>query len=199
MKKQEDTTKQRIGIAGAHRVGKSTFAKTLAEHLGIQFMPTSVSKAKIWRDAHITPSEQVTFAERIFLQYGILDHMADQVHGDGVFDRTFIDLIGYLYANVDQTASNLLAQQATTFVGKCLHLQVQKFDKIIIIQPGIRVVEDVGKIGKVFLGEPYIQAVNNHIIATAVNYLDPQKILIIPPNTTSLESRMDYVLKQKFI
>lgn len=192
----------RLGFAGAHRTGKSTMARSLSLNFmpqdGIiyEFVPAHVSKAPVWAECHMTPSEQLTFAERVVLQQGILDHMKtiyQQAPAYAVYDRTPIDFVGYLMANVDTTCSNLFTSQVERFIGDCIRLTMQANDKIIIIQPAIKAEEDAGKTGKTFLSKPYQMAVNNHIIATCVKYLSQDKYLIVPDHIVETDARLEFI------
>lgn len=197
------TDLKRIGIAGAHRTGKSTLARTLSLNLNsstgnmLEFVPTHVSDAMIWRSSNISPSDNLTFAERVILQQGILDHM--QVVNAGapdfaIFDRTPIDFVGYLMANIDTTCSNLFTSHVERFIADCLRLTSQSIDKIVILQPAIDVKPDACKTGKTYLSKPYQMAVNNHVIATCVKYISPDRYMIVPEHVMSTDDRLDFIL-----
>lgn len=180
----------RVGIAGSHRVGKSTLAAMIAKEMDLPYLPVSVSTAPVWKESRLSVADTLSFAERVKVQEGILAHGVDCIHAPGVYDRTFLDFIGYLYSNIDSTCSDLFKNQVNQFVENCLKYQSSRFNKTIIVQPGINVVPTEEKIGKTFLSSPYMQAMNNHIIATAINYLNSDDVLIIPPWVVDRDDRL---------
>jgi hypothetical protein len=189
----------RIGFSGAHRTGKSTLASLVSKELSIEFFETSVSAAPVWKECHMSPGEQVTFAERVFLQQSILGYLSDKLasaSGSICADRTPIDLVGYLLANVDHTCGNLQHDAVNRLIIDCVKNTILNFDHVFIIQPGIQVVEDTGKQGKTFLSKPYQMAVNNQIIATCVNYMSDAKYTIIPSNLRSNDERAKFIRKK---
>ena len=110
-----------------------------------------------------------------------------------VYDRTPIDFVGYLMANVDLTCSNLFTSQVERFIGDCIRITLQHVDKVVIVQPAIKVEEDHGKTGKTYLSRPYQMAVNNHIIATCVKYMSSSKYVLIPEHVSSIDDRIEYL------
>lgn len=186
----------RIGLAGSHRVGKSTLARLIACEMDLPYIPVSVSSAPVWEKSRISPADNITFAERVATQYGVLEHGMQCINAPGVYDRTFLDFVAYLYSNIDSTCSDLFAVEVDKFVEKCV-FEMDRFDKIIIVQPGIPVEADDIKKGKTFLSMPYMDAMNNHVIATAVKYIDPSKAFIIPQGminiNTRLKTAMDFI------
>lgn len=190
----------RIGITGAHRTGKSTLAKAVAYELGYAALLTSVSNAPIWEQLHVQPSEQFTFAERLEIQRHLMEYLEKQyastTEKNFVADRTPLDLLGYLFANVDSTCSDLWADSARALIGKAIFTVTRYFDKIFLVQPGIPAIVDAGKSGKVFMSSIYQTALNNNIMAFGINYIDPSKFIIIPSNILKHDSRVGYILER---
>jgi hypothetical protein len=189
----------RIGFCGAHRTGKSTLARIIAEQLGIHFLVTSVSQAPIWKETQTSPSDIVVFSERLKIQFGLLDYLRGQYEKAEkafVADRTPLDLLGYLFASVDHTCSDLWSNATRSYVNEVIDLAQKHFDKIFLVQPGIPVVPEVGKEGEIFLGDIYRTAINNNILAFGINYLPPEKFHIIPLQMTNLEDRVRHVVEK---
>jgi hypothetical protein len=187
----------RIGFCGAHRTGKSTLARIIAEQLGIHFHVTNISQAPIWKETQTSPSDIVTFAERLKIQFGLLDYLKEQYEKAEkafVADRTPLDLLGYLFASLDHTCSDLWSNATRSYVDKVIDLTQKHFDKIFLVQPGIPVVPEVGKEGEVFLGDIYRTAINNNMLAFGVNYLE--NFHIIPSQIINLEDRIRYILEK---
>jgi hypothetical protein len=189
----------RIGFCGAHRTGKSTLARIIADQLGIHFLVTNVSQAPIWKETQTSPSDIVVFSERLKIQFGLLDYLRGQYEKAEkafVADRTPLDLLGYLFAFLDHTCSNLWSNATRSYVDEVIDLAQKHFDKIFLVQPGIPVVPEVGKEGEIFLGDIYRTAINNNILAFGVNYLHPEKFHVIPLQMINLEDRVRYVMEK---
>lgn len=187
----------RLGMTGAHRTGKSTLAFDLSCNKGCYpFVKTSVSDADVWKVTGIRPDDVLSFAERVMVQIELLHHMKDVVwkNAHGVFDRTFIDLIGYLFVNMDNTCTNLLKHQVEDFVQECVDATNHYFDAIIYVPPAIAVRSEEFKQNKTFLSDPYIQAVDNHIVAMLRRLTIP--VIEIPKEMTSQSSRMEFLLTE---
>lgn len=192
----------RIGLAGAHRVGKTTLGLALAEHLGVPFVETHVSRAKIWDETGIAPSDSVTFAERVRLQRALVRHLKevfDEVKGckEGwVADRTYLDLLGYLFANVDATCSNLWSSEVAELVADVRELTAETFDKIVLLQPAIPVQTVTNKCGKVYVSNPYREAINNHVLAYGLKTMPAGSFFAIAEDVLSVEDRLDYIIRR---
>lgn len=185
-----------IGFCGAHRVGKTTLAMHVANASNIMFIKTSVSILNIWKDFNIKPDNYFTFAERIELQYYILDYFEEiiQKYEYGVFDRTPMDLIGYLLANIDSTCSGLFNQRTKIFIDKCVKL-TEKFDKIFFVYPKLDYIPEENKSNKTFISEPYIRSVSNNILSECIRNLDKNKFVIVPEQCIKIKDRTNFVLQ----
>jgi hypothetical protein len=92
------------GICGAHRSGKTTLAKRVAEELGIEFIDTSfgsISKGKR------NPVAPMTLRERLDIQvHGLERHLELilQASRPAIVDRTPLDMFGYLLAEFHMTS-----------------------------------------------------------------------------------------------
>jgi hypothetical protein len=190
----------KIGFSGSHRTGKTTLARSVAQELGVAMLETSVSSAPIWNQIHVSPSEQFTFAERLEVQHRLMEYLekryANATEKNFIADRTPLDLLGYLFANVDNTCSDLWTESARSLIEKAYSLVTRHFDKIFLVQPGIPAVSDTGKSGKVFMSAIYQTAINNNIMAFGINYADPSKFIIIPANIIDFNERVEYVLER---
>lgn len=190
----------RIALAGAHRVGKTTLAKELAKTLGVPFVQSSVSSAELWNTYGFSPTDNMTFPERLGIQEHVLKYLKTVIADNprGVFDRSFIDLIGYLYANVDGATSNLFSTRVDKFVSDCIYNHKTSFCGIVLIQPGINVKATADKYGKVYLAKPYIETVNSNVLSIMYNYLivgDEQSssTVIIPRNCLTVDNRLKFI------
>jgi hypothetical protein len=188
----------KIGFAGAHRTGKTTLAKEVAKSTGIRFFETNVSQAPVWKEIHASPSDSFTFSERVEIQHRLMDYLgyqyAAQTEEAYVVDRTPLDILGYLFANLDHTCSNLWSDSAKSLITRSIYLVDNFFDRIFLVQPGIQTVVESGKTGKVFLSWSYQIAINNNIMAFGINHFDSKKFVIIPQNVLELEKRLRFVI-----
>lgn len=188
-----------IGFAGAHRVGKTTLAKSLAAKMGFTFYETSIGKdASLWKNNHISVGEHFCFAERVLLQLQVLEYLKPIVtrKDKAIYDRTYIDLVGYLYANVDTSTSNLSNEGIERLVLGCVYEQSRNLDLTIFVPPAIEIQGDSDKKGKTFLSVPYITAVSNNILASCITYLDPTRFLQIPPHIKDNDERIKWIVKE---
>jgi hypothetical protein len=188
----------RIGFTGAHRTGKTTLAKDIADSLKIKFYPTKVSEAPIWKAIRSSPSDSFTFAERLEIQ-SHLAHYLDGQYGNikekaYVVDRTPLDILGYLFANLDSTCSDLWTAKTRSLIEQVIESCEKNFSKIFLVQPGIHVRDDDGKSGKTFMSYPYQLAISNNILAFGHKYLGDGKFIVIPEEMTSLDERVRYAL-----
>ena len=183
-----------IGLSGSHRVGKTTLAQAFAERHGIPFVRTSATEvfAAIGRN----PKVDYPIEERISIQEAILYAFEKQyaqarkVSGVFVADRTPIDLASYMLADVlrGTTAENpALSALIDGYVDKCLLSASEWFAVIVLVQPGIALVEADGK-------APACSAYIEHLNALQAGLmLDPRlhsRHYMIARQFTDLEQRI---------
>lgn len=129
----------RIGICGAHRTGKTTLARALAESTGLTLMDAGVSA--VFRELGLEPSRTLSFADRMRVQDAILAKYLDLMAGaeNVVIDRTPIDFIGYLLAdlNQDHYQEEGASQWVVEYIERCLEAARQTMSFVIFVSPGI--------------------------------------------------------------
>lgn len=153
-----------IGIAGAHRTGKSTLAKAFAERHEMSFLETSVSK--VFKDMGLDPSKRYDFATRMNVQERVLDVMDElyaslKLTGEAITDRTPLDMIAYTMADIGP--GDITEEEGARFeayVRRCIEVINQRFSMIVVIQPGIPL---VAAEGKGFMNQAYIEHLNTII------------------------------------
>ena len=92
----------RVGICGAHRVGKSTLARLLADRMALTMIDAGVSK--VFAEMGLSPSSTLDASSRLSVQERILKKF-EQVMSGGervIIDRTPIDMVAYLLADMNQ-------------------------------------------------------------------------------------------------
>lgn len=183
-----------VGLAGSHRVGKTTLAEAFAKQNDIPFLKTSVSEvfSIIGRD----PKVDYPIEERIVIQEAILFALEKQYESalavSPVFitDRTPIDLASYMMADVLRTSfmgSPALSVLVNDYVARCIFSVNRWFSTVVLVQPGIPIVEAVGK-------APGCPAFIEHINLVQSGLLVSEKIkcrqYVIPRRILSLEQRL---------
>lgn len=181
-----------IGIAGAHRTGKSTLAQEFADRYDCDFLETSVSS--VFEEMGLDPAVTYDFATRLKVQRAILKHL-DRVYGQAeddlntVTDRTPLDLLLYTYADVQN--DNLTDEDAAAleqYTIDCIEVLNRRFNMVMIVQPGIKLVPAPGKAS---LNTAYIE----HLNLLALGLMSDERIKIrvayIPREMTDLDERCE--------
>jgi hypothetical protein len=136
-----------LGLCGPHRTGKSTLAKAFAEATGTRYVQTGASAtfARLGFD----PKKDYDFATRLKIQREILRDCNALYEKAGVrfiTDRTPIDLLGYTLADVTRENVPLaLAAGLDSYIAECYACVNQHFTTLVLVQPGIPLVEAEGK------------------------------------------------------
>lgn len=126
-----------IGLSGAHRSGKTTLAKRVADTLGLTYCEVSVSK--IARDLGVNAVGDLPIAERIAFQRRLLPLFIKEIRKTArpcIVDRTPLDMIGYMLGEI--TMHNTSAEVGTevyTYVEECLKATADNFDLVLVLRP----------------------------------------------------------------
>ncbi len=184
-----------LGLSGSHRTGKTTLAQAFAAQEGIPFVRTSGSEvfSIIGKD----PKVDYPIEERIVIQEAILYAFERQYQAAReqspffIADRTPIDLASYLLADVQRTTTAHtpeLAGMINDYLSRCFHVASEHFSTIVLVQPGIALVEAEGK-------APACPAYVEHMNALQAGLLlDPRlhaRNYMIPRKFVALSSRLD--------
>ena len=152
----------RIGFCGAHRVGKTTLAKRVAEEMGLAFIDGSCSG--LFERLGMIPSQPLNFKDRLMVQTEILDRYLEKMSGQQNFvtDRTPFDYIGYTLAELNALAvmgENQPAIEAAVegYLTACKSALNTTLDLAFFVSPGIPLVAAEGKGAH---SKPYIQHVS---------------------------------------
>ena len=127
-------------LMGAHRTGKTTLAKAYADQYAMDFIPMSVSPAYV---ACGVPMGPVNYATRMDIQDTVIQmyesdiRLALSKNKPIITDRCFLDLLAYALADYPQTPSEKEALWFMNYTYKCLALNAQYFNKVMLIRPGI--------------------------------------------------------------
>lgn len=141
-----------IGLTGAQRTGKTTLAQAFAKEQEILFVqtPTSDIFARLGKDPKIEYpiEERLAIQEAILLAFEKLYAKAGENSTVWISDRTPLDLAGYMLADVQRStlAGNPeVAMMVNSYVQRCIEATNRWFATVILVQPGIALVEEVGK------------------------------------------------------
>lgn len=193
---------KRIGFSGAHRTGKTSTALEVAKKLGIEYVDAKVSASNIWHS--FKPSDNMTFGERIEVQEILLCEMEKNLSRFSskpsfVTDRSPIDVLAYLQANIDNTCSHIFDTRCQTFINRCIELSREYFTHFVVIPPSIPFSGEVNKSGKVYNSKTYQESLTNIIIGAYYRYF-PQlqasgekTLIVVPDEICNLNSRIEFI------
>lgn len=137
-----------IGLAGAHRVGKTTLAKAFAEAAGIPYLDLSFSQ-EILHEMGLTSLSQINSIEqRLYHQLRRMQLTENALIGWKelfVTDRTPLDVAAYAIADFGQTMSEQQIATAQKIVEEGYRITNARFKVLVHVYPGIPYVADEGK------------------------------------------------------
>jgi hypothetical protein len=178
-----------IGLSGPHRSGKSTLAKAFAEESGIKFVATGASAT--FERLGLDPKKDYPFEVRLAIQREILKDCNALYARAGVrfiTDRTPIDFLAYTLADVSrENVRGSVETDLAQYVTECYESANTHFTTIVLVQPGIVVVEAVGK-------APGSAGYMEHLNALMLGLLSAEALLsdqfAIPRRYVELEQRV---------
>lgn len=176
----------RMGLCGAHRVGKSTTASEYADATGIKFLKTST--ADVLKRIGFNAKDQYSIHQRLFAQEMVLDYLIEQWASTDSFvtDRTPFDVLAYMEADVLRDFPDELAPRLAAYKSK-IYDAMKYFDYIVLIQPGIEIVDDAKSAPP---SVPYIEHLNNLLIS----YTIQNGTHTMPRFMTDLQARVDFLV-----
>ena len=134
-----------IGLCGAHRVGKTTLAQAVSQASRLPFLQTHTSQ--VFKQHGLDPAEPMTFATRLSIQREILSAAVtvwSQAEGRFISDRTPLDMAAYTLADIQGTTP-VDGTAVTAYLNDCLHASNQFFSTLIVVPPGIPLINEPGK------------------------------------------------------
>ena len=157
-----------IGIAGAHRVGKTTLCKELEKYGNYQFVPTNLSQVLKDLNTEADMLQKASVERYIELQAVLLDHIGYTIkdlhqNKSGVFivDRTPIDTLAYFrlrfnFESIEYLDNKTIAA-LEAYRDKAYQLCYEHLNHIFLLQPGIVLQSEDGK---ALANEWYIDQLN---------------------------------------
>lgn len=129
----------RIGFVGAHRTGKTTLAKAVADQLGHTMIASQVSAIarKFDFDMDMDRRDEPKFFN---MQKEILRALEKSFQGQANFvaDRTPLDAAAYLIADVQaNTGSSAWHEEVLQYVDSAVRMTEDMFDVVILVPPAI--------------------------------------------------------------
>lgn len=137
-----------VGLSGSHGSGKSTLAQACCDEFGIKFVQSNASQ--VITNAGFNPGLGYDFETRLMLQELILadaveSYKANEV-GNWISDRTPLDFLTYLLSDVGRNdVSDELAVRLAAYQKSCYDAINRYFNVVVIVQPGIKLIEREGK------------------------------------------------------
>lgn len=179
-----------IGLCGAHRTGKTTLARLYAEKHKIRFVETSVSA--IWHELGYDPATTYDFGTRLMIQEEILkrvDFVLSQHAGtEFITDRTPLDMAAYTLADaIGDRVPPTMQKRLAKYVEDCYHSTNRRFGVVLLVQPGIPLVDEPGKAP---INEGYIEHLNSLILGLTVDERMRSTHFYMPRSLKDIDERM---------
>lgn len=177
-------------LTGAHRTGKTTLAKAFSERSGIPFVKTGASQ--VFADMALDPKIDYPMKIRLGIQRKILESFEKQcksVNGMFITDRTPIDFMAYTLADCQRENVPVhLHEEIEKYMNDCISLTNWLFPILMVVQPGIKVVEEPGKAPA---HTAYVEHINHLIMGIVVSERIESENFYIPRYMTDLEERVN--------
>lgn len=185
--------KQLIGLAGAHRVGKTTLAKAYAKSVGVEFAQTSVSDSL--KRAGFDARSSLTLSERLYAQEIALEDciaLYERSESGSIVDRTPLDLAAYTLSEVTMHRAVNLAEDVNldrrfeAYIGRCIRAALVYFSDLVVVCPGIGLTDAAKS------AAPSIAYIDN-IHYTVMGLATSVHAVILPDRITNLQNRVDWL------
>lgn len=179
-----------VGLAGSHRTGKSTTARTFARRHDFAFIKTATNE--VFAALNLKPSDSFDFATRLEIQGLILDSYERAWRAASrafITDRTPLDLIAYTLADI-QGATQVDYPQLEAYITRCFASTNRFFSHLVLIQPGIPLIYAEGKAA---LNEGYIEHLNALITGACYDERNRVPVLKLPRAIIDLQSRIQLI------
>lgn len=179
-----------FSVTGAHRTGKTTLAREFAKQNDFIFLETSVSA--IFKELGYDPAATYDFATRLTIQEEVLKRLEALYRAandtDVITDRCPLDLLAYTTAEAfgDRVPEDC-QERFKRYVDDCMRVMNRHFCGVIIVQPGIPIVEEEGKAA---LNLAYMEHLNTLIRGYMADERMKVSPFYVPRHALSLEERV---------
>lgn len=180
-----------IGLCGAHRVGKTTLAQAVSRNAHIPFLKTHTSQ--VFAQHGLDPAKRMPFKTRLSIQRDILAAAVEvwsQATGRFISDRTPLDMAAYTLADV-QGSTRVDAKALAQYLDDCVEQTNRYFSTLIIIPPGIPLVQEPGKAA---LHEAYIEHVHALVVGLCHDPRISASIHQLTRDVLSLNDRLQRIV-----
>lgn len=183
-----------IGFMGAHRTGKTTLARQVAEKMGCEFVETKTSG--VFEELGLNPRDAYPFRQRLLIQNKILERLAQQYRSaDRTFvaDRTPLDVLMYSWSEIHRdTEMNQADHQAfKAHIHSAYEITNRHFNLIFHVRPGICIVDAPGKAPP---NPAYIHHLDMLCPSVANHPMLNSSVMGLPADVTDLDLRVQIVL-----
>lgn len=128
------------GLTGAHRSGKSTLAKKIADDMGLHYL--KVETAEVAKRHGFNPVAPMTYAQRVELQMILFDDFCKELEKAPrplITDRTPLDHVAYLLGETTMLSGagldDKFVSKVEDFISRAVDYAVTRFDVIICLAP----------------------------------------------------------------
>lgn len=185
------------GFVGAHRVGKTTLCLSIPGYNGV-----SVSISEMQKKHGFDSSKQdYPFDVRIEIQETCYNEFArllleiNKPHFKKdpavITDRTPLDLIGYTLIHVPENIDNAQQVWLRDYIEKCINLTNSFYSNIILIQPGIPLVND--NTTSAPCDSVMMERLNSIYLSYCIDNRVSANTFMMPRELTDLDERIQYV------
>lgn len=141
----------RIGLTGAHRVGKSTLAEVLAKDAKAKYAPVGISQMQA-AYGYDSSKQDYPWEERKKIQELLLGEFSNQLLGLRVYrveplnrplkvtDRTPLDLVGYAMWSFPDDPTKEDIAWIENYIQQSIELTNRNYLGVALVQPGIPLV-----------------------------------------------------------
>ena len=141
----------RIGLTGAHRVGKSTLAAVLAKDTKAKYAPVGISDMQT-AHGYDSSKQDYPWEERKKIQELLLQEFSFQLLHTRIFrgdlanrpleitDRTPLDLVGYAMWSFPDNPTKEDTAWLENYIQLCIELTNRNYRGVALVQPGIPLV-----------------------------------------------------------
>lgn len=182
-----------LGLNGAHRTGKSTLAREYAKRNDILYVETSATE--VFKQLGLDPRKSYEVDQRLMIQEAVLTALTRQYKEARkksrlfIADRTPIDMASYMLADVTGKAvqSEALAKLVNEYVKRCLDATMEHFAVVVLVQPGIPIVDAPGKAAPCSAYMEHLNTIQRGLLAD--ERFECQRF-VLPRSITDLEKRL---------
>ena len=179
----------KIGLCGAHRVGKTSLINDLSKKLNIKKL--NMQTYEIFKREGINPNDFIDFNKRLKIQQILLEEykLEYSKHEDFISDRTPLDLIAYTFADINNKVDVNNQNKIDNYLNNCLTETLKVFDHLFLIQPGIKVIqEEKGK-------AKMIRSFQDHLNLIIIGYIIDKNIpcKVIPKEMINFDDRLNFI------